>query len=174
MRIYDNSIELWNYGLLPEELTPADLMKKHSSYPRNHHIANAFYKAGFVETWGRGYKKIIEEFERFKMPLPTIEETGGGVMAVIQRKTVEEVIHERGGKVGGKVGGNVAVIELSNRQRLILSYITKRSDITAKQMAVMTDIPLRTIERELSALQKMKVVRHEGSARTGQWIIIDQ
>ena len=50
MRVYDRSIELWNYGLLPKELTPADLMKKHSSFPRNHNIANVFYKAGFVET----------------------------------------------------------------------------------------------------------------------------
>ena len=42
MRIYDRSIELWNYGLLPKELTPAALMQKHSSYPRNHNIANVF------------------------------------------------------------------------------------------------------------------------------------
>ncbi len=82
MRIYDRSIELWNYGLLPKELTPAALLQKHSSYPRNHNIANVFYKAGFVESWGRGFKKISEEFERAKLPLPMIEENGGGVMAV--------------------------------------------------------------------------------------------
>ena len=68
------SIELWNYGLLPKELTPAALLQKHSSYPRNHNIANVFYKAGFVESWGRGFKKIAEEFERAKLPLPMIEE----------------------------------------------------------------------------------------------------
>lgn len=82
MRIYDRSIELWNYGLLPKELTPAALLQKHSSYPRNHNIANVFYKAGFVESWGRGFKKISEEFERAKLPLPMIEGNGGGVMAV--------------------------------------------------------------------------------------------
>ena len=106
------SIELWNYGLLPKELTPAALLQKHSSYPRNHNIANVFYKAGFVESWGRGFKKIAEEFERASLPLPTIEENGGGVMAIIQRKTIDEVIAERGGDVGvnvgdgGNVGGN--------------------------------------------------------------------
>ncbi|WP_418322601.1 ATP-binding protein [Segatella hominis] len=71
-----------DYGLLPKELTPAALLQKHSSYPRNHNIANVFYKAGFVESWGRGFKKIAEEFERASLPLPTIEENGGGVMAV--------------------------------------------------------------------------------------------
>lgn len=107
MRIYDRSIELWNYGLLPEELTPADLLKKHSSYPRNHNIANVFYKAGFVGSWGRGYKKIAEEFDRAKMSLPIIEETGGGVMAIIQRKTMDEVIAERGSNVGDMSETNV-------------------------------------------------------------------
>lgn len=104
MRIYDRSIELWNYGLLPKELTPATLLQKHSSYPRNHNIANVFYKAGFVESWGRGFKKIAEEFERANLPLPTIEENGGGVMAIVQRKTIDEVIAERGEDVGVNVG----------------------------------------------------------------------
>lgn len=108
MRVYDRSIELWNYGLLPKELTPADLMKKYSSFPRNHNIANVFYKAGFVETWGRGFKKIKEEFERVNLPLPIMEENCGGVLATIQRKTIEDVIAERGNNnVGVNVGVNV-------------------------------------------------------------------
>lgn len=36
------------------------------------------------------------------MPLPTIEETGGGVMAIIQRETMDEVIAKRGANVGDK------------------------------------------------------------------------
>ena len=109
-RVYDRSIELWNYGLLPKELTPADLMKKHSSFPRNHNIANVFYKAGFVETWGRGFKKIKEEFERVNLPLPIMEENCGGVLATIQRKTIEDVIAEPGNNnVGVNVGVNQGV-----------------------------------------------------------------
>ena len=174
------SIELWNYGLLPKELTPVALLQKHSSYPRNHNIANVFYKAGFVESWGRGFKKIAEEFERAKLPLPMIEENGGGVMAIIQRKTIDEVIAERGGDVGvhggdgGNVGGNVAVMKLTYRQQLILSFIAKHSDITAKQMSVMSGIPQRTIERELSLLQKADMICHIGAPRTGRWKLLKQ
>ena len=166
--------ETWRDEYLkPKQLTPADLMRKHSSYPRNHNIANVFFKAGFVESWGRGFKKIQEEFNRANMPLPTIEENGGGVTATISRKTIEDIINEKDGNVGIN-GGNVAVIKLTNRQKLILSYITKSLTITAKQMAVMTDIPQRTIERELSTLQKLEIIRREGSPRTGNWVIIDK
>lgn len=177
MRIYDRSIELWNYGLLPKELTPAALMQKHSSYPRNHNIANVFYKAGFVESWGRGFKKIAEEFERANLPLPTIEENGGGVMAIIQRKTVDEVIAERDGNVGNMSVtnvGNVSVRKLSDRQRNIISMIEENSFVTAKEMSVTMSVTKRTIERNLSVLQKAGIIRHEGRVNAGVWVILEQ
>lgn len=177
MRIYDRSIELWNYGLLPKELTPAALMQKHSSYPRNHNIANVFYKAGFVESWGRGFKKIVEEFERASLPLPTIEENGGGVMAIIQRKTVDEVIAARDGNVGNMSVtnvGNVSVRKLSGRQRNIISMIEKNPFVTAKEMSVTMSVTKRTIERNLSVLQKARIIRHEGRVNAGVWVILEQ
>lgn len=177
MRIYDRSIELWNYGLLPKELTPAALMQKHSSYPRNHNIANVFYKAGFVESWGRGFKKIAEEFERANLPLPTIEENGGGVMAIIQRKTVDEVIAERDGNFGNMSVtnvGNVSVRKLSDRQRNIISMIEENPFVTAKEMSVTMSVTKRTIERNLSMLQKAGIIRHEGRVNAGVWVILEQ
>lgn len=177
MRIYDRSIELWNYGLLPKELTPATLLQKHSSYPRNHNIANVFYKAGFVESWGRGFKKIAEEFERACLPLPTIEENGGGVMAIVQRKTIDEVIAERGGNVGNMSVtnvGNVSVRKLSGRQRNIISMIEENPFVTAKEMSVTMSVTKRTIERNLSVLQKAGIIRHEGRVNAGVWVILEQ
>ena len=130
----------------------------------------------YKESWGRGFKKIAEEFERASLPLPTIEENGGGVMAIIQRKTMDEVIAARDGDVGvnGGVGGNVAVMKLTYRQRIILSFIAKHFDITAKQMAVMSGIPQRTIERELSILQKADMICRVGAPRTGRWKLLKQ
>ena len=179
MRIYDKSIELWNYGLLPKELTPAKLLQKHSSFPRNHNIADAFYKAGFVESWGRGFKKIAEEFEKAKLPLPTIEEESGGVMAVIQRKTVDEIIQEResGGNVGENIGrnvGDVSEFKLSERQTIIKNIISSNPTVTAKQMSETLSVTPRTIERDLSAMQKAGIIRHEGKDNAGTWVVLEQ
>lgn len=173
MRIYDRSIELWNYGLLPKELTPAALLQKHSSYPRNHNIANVFYKAGFVESWGRGFKKIAEEFERASLPLPTIEENGGGVMAIIQRKTIDEIIAERGGDGGVNVG-DMSESELSERQLNIISMIKGNPFVTGKEMSETMSVTQRTIERDLSVLQKAGIIRHEGRVNAGVWVILEQ
>lgn len=37
-------------------------------------------KQASVESWGRGFKKIAEESNSAGMPMPAIEENGGGVM----------------------------------------------------------------------------------------------
>ena len=185
MRVYDHSIELWNYGLLPKELTPADLMKKHSSFPRNHNIANVFYKAGFVETWGRGFKKIKEEFERVNLPLPTVEENCGGVMVTIQRKTMDEVIAERDGNDGKFTGvnvgnmsetnvGNAQTIEFSDRQRFIISAIKADPNITGKAMSETLSVTQRTVERDLAVLQKAGIIRHEGKVNAGIWVVLEK
>jgi ATP-dependent DNA helicase RecG len=191
MRVYDNSVELWNYGLLPKELTPADLMRKHSSYPRNHNIANVFFKAGFVESWGRGFKKIVEEFERVNLPLPIIKENGGGVTATILRKTFNEVITERygdggvtdesdgdhGGNSGRNVGvnvGDVPEIKLTDRQRIITSIIQSNPYVTVKQMSETLSVSQRTIERDLSVMQRAGIIRHEGSDKAGIWVVLEK
>ena len=52
----------------------------------------------------------------------------------------------------------MAVIQLTDRQTNIVSLLLKKEDITARQVAVIMDIPLRTIERELSVLKKKGVI----------------
>lgn len=123
----------------------------------------------YKESWGRGFKKIAEEFERASLPLPTIEENGGGVMAIIQRKTVDEVIAERDGNVG-----DVSEIKLSDRQQIIVSIIRSNPTVSAKQMSETLSVTSRTIERDLAVMQKAGFIRHEGKDNAGVWVILGQ
>ncbi|MGB0934284.1 MAG: ATP-binding protein, partial [Lishizhenia sp.] len=68
MRVYDDRISLWNVGKLPNELTEADLLKPHSSLPRNPIIAHACFLAGYIDTWGSGTLKIIEACKKEGLP----------------------------------------------------------------------------------------------------------
>lgn len=140
-----------------------------------------FTKQALWSHGGRGFKKIAEEFERASLPLPTIEENGGGVMAIIQRKTIDEVIAERGGDVGVNVGdmsvtnvGNMSVRKLSDRQRNIISMIKGNPFVTGKEMSETMSVTQRTIERDLSVLQKAGIIRHEGRVNAGVWVILEQ
>lgn len=60
IKVYDDRLSVWNAGRLPEELTIAQLFQVHQSIPRNPLIAEVCYKAGYIDSWGRGVGKISE------------------------------------------------------------------------------------------------------------------
>ena len=98
-------------------------------------------------------------------------------MAIIQRKTIDEVIADRGEDVGNMSVtnvGNVSVRKLSDRQRNIISMIEENPFVTAKEMSVTMSVTKRTIERNLSVLQKARIIRHEGRVNAGVWVILEQ
>ena len=76
---------IWNYGGLPAAITPENIENNHASFPRNKNLAFAFYKAGFIDTWGRGFQKIRNGFEAEGIPMPKVENFCGGVQVSIER-----------------------------------------------------------------------------------------
>ena len=56
------------------------LKEKHSSHPRNKHIAEIFFRAGYIESWGRGIEKIMTACQEAELPEPVFEELWGGVV----------------------------------------------------------------------------------------------
>jgi ATP-dependent DNA helicase RecG len=70
LSVYDDKIILWNPGSLPAEINLDQLKDKHPSIPRNKIIADIFFKAGYIEAWGRGINKIISGFEEASLPQP--------------------------------------------------------------------------------------------------------
>ncbi len=63
--VYDDKLLMWNAGDLPSNWTIDTLLRKHTSEPHNPLIAYPFFLAGYIESWGRGIEKIIEESQKF-------------------------------------------------------------------------------------------------------------
>ncbi|MEJ2884591.1 ATP-binding protein [Pedobacter sp. GR22-6] len=78
MSVYDDKIILWNPGKISEGLTIENLKAKHPSKARNKNIAEIFFKAGYIETWGRGIEKMMSAMRDYGMPEPVFEENSGG------------------------------------------------------------------------------------------------
>ncbi len=79
IRVYDDKVTIFNTGALPMNWTVQDLMTFHSSIPHNPDIANAFFKSGMTEAWGRGIEKIIESNVNAGKPKPEFETLGNGL-----------------------------------------------------------------------------------------------
>ena len=80
IRVYDHRITLWNPGQLPPDWSVEQLTGEHSSRPHNPGIAYSFFRAGMIEAWGRGIRRIAHACETAGNPTPRWEiEPGGGL-----------------------------------------------------------------------------------------------
>ena len=75
--VYPDRIIFWNSGRLPQSIPIETLFEKHPSVPYNPNIANALFRCGDIEAWGRGYRKIIKAVMKHKQLPPTIRDVGG-------------------------------------------------------------------------------------------------
>lgn len=169
MHVYDDRIEVWNEGLLPEGYTPETLLRRHSSRPRNKNIAFAFFKAGFIDRWGLGYKKITEGFKEAGMRQPTIELVDGGVRVTVWRQNADSSL--RLGENIGENGENIGENHLTERQTLIYTALKDNGENTAKSLARMLNISQRTVEREISYLRNQGFIDKDGT-NNGIWTIL--
>ncbi len=138
LRVYDNRLELWNPGELPEELTIDKLKEDHSSYPRNPNMAGVFFKAGYIESWGRGTNRIIEALTEAGFPEPVIEEDMKGLRITFRKDIYTEQY--------------LAGLGLGENFRKALLFIKENGSITNSQYQNLLSVSKRTATRELQEL----------------------
>lgn len=175
MRVWDHHVEIWNDGELPEKITPENIEDVHVSYPRNKNLAFVFYKAGFIESWGRGWKKICDGFVSAGLPKPTIESKQGGVLVTFQRNNVN--LSNQNPIDAQNVAVNV-VEELTERQqniiRLIEDCVAQNVAVNTKYLSEKLNVNRKTIQRDMAHLQERKLIQWIGPDKTGQWKIIKE
>ena len=76
---------------------------------------------------------------------------------------------------GGKVGGNggINTDESVGYEADIIRYVRLHPNATQRSINTAIGVPLRTIQRIMSQLQKKGILIREGSSRLGQWKVID-
>lgn len=88
LSVYEDKLMLWNGGCLPDDLTIEMFLGKHPSRPHNKNIADIFFKAGFIEAWGRGISKIVTGFQQVGLAQPLFEFSMNGLWITMPRKQI--------------------------------------------------------------------------------------
>lgn len=153
LRIYDDRFHLWNPGLLPEELTIDELKSEHSSYPRNKNIAEVFFKAGYVETWGRGINNIMISFKDRGLPEPVIEETQGGISVVFLKDIYTPDYLRK--------------LNINDRQIKALLHIKEHGDINNSSYQQINNIGKTIATDELRDLINKNLIQQSGTKGRG-------
>ena len=77
--VYDDQVIIWNTGQLPADWTVDRLLSRHPSHPANPLLADALFRAGYIEAWGRGIEKMIRACREYGVPEPRLKADASGV-----------------------------------------------------------------------------------------------
>lgn len=157
--VYDDKLMIWNYGQLPKDWTIEDLMQKHSSIPYNPDIANAFFRTGYIEAWGRGTIKIIEQCEEIGLPKPEFKNNGTDFWVIFRKDIYDKKYLEE--------------LNLNERQIKAVLYIKEKGKISNKEYQEIGEVSKGTATKELRELiEKFNILERKGNVGAGTFYVI--
>jgi ATP-dependent DNA helicase RecG len=168
--IYDDRLTVTSPGGMYNGMLIQDLdIKDVSSERRNPILANVMAQLDYMEKRGSGLTRICNEtkaLEGYKDELkPVFKSTPTQFQTIIFASSDTPNV--------GDHDGDMSERKLTERQHKILNLIKESPTITGKQMSETLSVSQRTIERDLSALQKKGVLKREGKDNDGVWVIVD-
>lgn len=137
--------------------TKDTLMRRHNSRPYNPNIANTFFRAGYVEVWGRGIEKICEACKELGTELPEYEVMPEYITLCLK------AINSSNGTLDDTLDDTL--------EKRILEVILENPKITQKEIAEILDVSVRSIKRLMKNLSDNGVIERTGGKRFGQWVI---
>lgn len=164
LSIYDDRIEVWNPGELSKPLTLEDLRKKHKSIPRNKLLADKLFLIKFIEQWGKGTNRIIDEMKQNNLAEPLFQNFSGGfdVTLIGPGKSFEEEIEKE----------KLHKLDINERQRKAIEYLRREKKITRQIYGQINNIGDTYAKKELKELIENKIVRRVGKGKDTYYILV--
>ncbi len=164
IRVYDNKILIANDCIFPSDWTIADLLGSHRSRPYNPLIANTFFRAGFIEAWGRGIETIKESCAQAGNPLPEYTVKPTEIMVLFQ------TLSSPGQQVLVSESMSESVSELMSRLEydrftIIKEYLKTHETITTASAAKLLEVQDKTAQRLLTKAEKLRILSGEGKTK---------
>lgn len=151
IRVYSNKIMIWNQGQLPDFWTIENLLKSHSSRPYNPDIANALFRSGYIESWGRGISKMIELCESNNQPHPVFDVNGSDFWVIFSKDIYHlEYLQE---------------LDLNERQIKAILYVKDKGRITNNNYQSLNSVSKATATRDLVKLTEMQLLLMKGEGK---------
>ena len=157
--VYDDKLMIWNYGQLPMDWTIDNLKHKHSSIPYNPDISNAFFRAGYIEAWGRGTIKIIEQCKEYGLPNPEFDNTGKDFWVVFKKDVINKEYLEK--------------LHLNERQVKAVLFVKEKGKISNKEYQELCEVSKGTATKELRELiEKYNILERKGTVGAGTFYVV--
>ena len=149
LRVDENKLTLFNPGAFPEGYDIERIKNEHPSKPRNRNIAEVFFKAGFVEAWGRGITRIIENCLEVGLPEPVIQGQEDGVHLTFLKDIYTEEYLQR--------------LNLSERLVKAVMYVKDNGSVTNSKYQKIMEVSKATATRDLQELEAKGIFINKGT-----------
>jgi ATP-dependent DNA helicase RecG len=157
--VYADKLLVWNPGQLPDKWTVSNLRSKHPSRPFNPDVANAFFRAGMIEAWGRGIERIFEACRAAKFPEPELRYEPSGLW-------LDFSFPQQAG------GDATQETTPKTTQEKILALLRSEPSITRRHLAVHIGISPDGIMYHLEKMRAAGLIRHVGPTKSGHWEVL--
>ena len=149
--VYKDKLYISNDCVFPANWTADTLMQKHRSLPHNPDIANTFFRAGFIESWGRGIEKICNLCREYGIAEPEYTVHPNDIMMMFKANdTVNDTV------------------------KTVLALIEQNPSITYEEMTEKTGKSRRTVSRMITELKEKNIIARVGSDKNGYWEIVNR
>ncbi len=149
VRIFDDYIEVWNPGSLPEGWTVETLKQKHESIPKNPLLFKQLFWVRYVEDVGGGTIDMIEKCGEWGIPEPEFEFTGTSLVVTFSKAVLTEELMKKLG--------------LNDRQKKAVGYLKEHKTITNRRYCELCGVVKDTANRDLNDLLGKRLIEKRGS-----------
>lgn len=144
IRIFDDRLEIWNPGTLPEGITIDSLKGDHRSRPRNELIARCFYLIKYIEQWGTGTNRIINSCKEAGLQEPLFEVKDNDFIITFYRGIERAKVAE-------------LPVKLNDTQKKLIRYIQKHKKAKTSDLQKHLDVSIQLVRRYLSDLNSILI-----------------
>lgn len=144
-------------GALPPDWDVAKLLSKHASQPFNPDVANTFFRAGMIESWGRGIERIIDACAAAGTPEPELRYEQSGLWVVFNF-------------IQGKMLGKTP----QKTPEMILEALKIAPSLSGFEIANQIGKSESAVKRAIRKLREDGKLERIGSAKGGSWKVLEE
>lgn len=159
VRIEDDAMYISNECVFPSDWTMESLLQRHQSRPYNPKIARAFFRAGYIESWGRGIQKIFEVCNEYGALQPEYVVHSEDIMIKLAAISIS-------GKQFLKLDSKA---ENTALKMTIVEYLQNQPTATQKELQEALNETRTHIQKLVKELVGEGKIERKGGKRFGYW-----